>query len=263
MTSDYPSLSVVIPTCDRPLFLRDALSSVMAQSRPAYEVLVVDNGTTPVAAPEWPPGQNIRLIRALPRFGVAQARNLGGILATGDYIAFLDDDDMWHAEYLLSVAKTIQATGADIVLGRLRSMSGGHQVTGMQVNVIDHDLLIQELLKRNPGVVGSNTTIRRSTFSQTAGYDTWLTTGEDKALVLDLLMKNCSIACAGGAWVNRRREHDAPRLTGLHDMSRGKFRFLNKYWRLMPIGTRLRNLLMLCCLRVRIISARSLTGVEI
>jgi glycosyltransferase involved in cell wall biosynthesis len=93
-------VSVVIPTCDRPALLREALASVRALEGDdlALEVIVADNGATDEAdavAREF----GARRLR-VPAPGAAAARNAGLRAATGEYVAFLDDDDVWLAGHL-------------------------------------------------------------------------------------------------------------------------------------------------------------------
>lgn len=100
-------ISVIIPTYNRAAFLREAIASVLAQdilrrpdSQPEVEVLVIDDGSadaTREVALSF--GEIVRYHR-LPHRGVSVARNVGLRLAQGDYIAFLDSDDLWHREKL-------------------------------------------------------------------------------------------------------------------------------------------------------------------
>jgi len=103
-----PSVSVVIPTCNRPHFLQAALASVFAQERLPQEVIVVDDGAAssllPAAGELRCPGDSqpggcvpLRVI-AGPKRGPGAARNAGIAAARGDLIAFLDDDDLWHPQ---------------------------------------------------------------------------------------------------------------------------------------------------------------------
>ena len=87
--------SVVIPTYDRPALLKETLKSVFSQSFPPDEILIIDNGINQIGAEVFKRDKKIKYIRALPRIGVAQARNIGICSASGDYLAFLDDDDQW------------------------------------------------------------------------------------------------------------------------------------------------------------------------
>lgn len=236
------SISVVIPTCDRPDSLRKTVSSVLKQSCQPSEVIIVDNGRQPVDKDLLPASEALRLIRALPRFGVSQARNLGAIAACSDYIAFLDDDDTWDPFYLEAVSQTVARTRADIVLGRLRSMDNNHHpLKNKQADFVDRHDLISKILRRNPGTVGSNTSVAKAAFLKTSGYDPWLTTGQDKALVLDMLLLQSTVARADGAWVNFREDLVGERQTELKKRIEGKLRFTRKYWRYMDAGSRLFN----------------------
>jgi glycosyltransferase involved in cell wall biosynthesis len=90
-----PLLSIVIPSFNRAALLEKALVSVGAQDLSDSEVIVVDDGSTDetekvVRNCEF----KIRFERQA-RKGPGAARNLGWSLASGDYIAFLDSDDVW------------------------------------------------------------------------------------------------------------------------------------------------------------------------
>lgn len=88
-------VSVVIPVRNGVRYLGKAIESVLEQAYPDVEVIVVDNGSTDtsrdVAAAFGAP---VRLIQE-PRPGAAHARNSGVNLAHGEYLAFLDADDLW------------------------------------------------------------------------------------------------------------------------------------------------------------------------
>lgn len=88
-------VSVIVPTRDRPALLREALASIRAIETEAltFEILVGDNGADPAsrAAAEEFGATWLKVERA----GAGAARNAGLKVATGDFIAFLDDDDVW------------------------------------------------------------------------------------------------------------------------------------------------------------------------
>ncbi len=91
-------VSVIIPVYNRVDLLRRALESVMAQSWPGIETIVVDDGSTEDVAPSVAEfGPNARLIRQ-SNAGVTAARNRGLSEASGEFIAFLDSDDWWDRE---------------------------------------------------------------------------------------------------------------------------------------------------------------------
>lgn len=96
------SVSVVIPTHDRPDLLRRTLRSVLAQRDVAIEVLVVDDGSGPAtaAAVEAMADDRITLLRHASVRGVSQARNTGIEAASGEWLAFVDDDDLFAPDKL-------------------------------------------------------------------------------------------------------------------------------------------------------------------
>jgi glycosyltransferase involved in cell wall biosynthesis len=90
-------VSIIIPTYNRSAYLPKAIASILSQTYQDYEVIVVDDGSeVPVTVPS---DSRIRLFRQ-KNGGVASARNLGISGASSQYLAFLDDDDFWHREYL-------------------------------------------------------------------------------------------------------------------------------------------------------------------
>jgi glycosyltransferase involved in cell wall biosynthesis len=86
-----PSLSIIIPTYNRPHLLPRAVQSVLAQTVEDLEVVVVDDGSPePVKLPEHP---RLRVVRLPENRGTAAARNAGAASARGRWITYLDDDD--------------------------------------------------------------------------------------------------------------------------------------------------------------------------
>src|SRR3569833_81721 len=88
-------VSVVIPAWNAQACLSRAIRSVLAQTLPPFEILVVDDGSTdatPSLVRQF--GSPVRLIHQ-GHAGAAAARNTGIAAASGEYIAFLDADDEW------------------------------------------------------------------------------------------------------------------------------------------------------------------------
>lgn len=100
MRAGQASVSVIIPAFNRRDFLREALRSVFDQTSPPLEVLVVDDGSTDGTAAtvesEFPAAR----ILSQPNQGPSAARNLGIRSARGEWLAFLDSDDLWHPRKL-------------------------------------------------------------------------------------------------------------------------------------------------------------------
>jgi glycosyltransferase involved in cell wall biosynthesis len=93
--SDRPLVTAIIPTYQHACVVGDAVSSALAQTYPALEVLVVDDGSTDDTAEVLRGfGKRIRVICQANR-GLSAARNRGITSASGELIAFLDADDAW------------------------------------------------------------------------------------------------------------------------------------------------------------------------
>jgi glycosyltransferase involved in cell wall biosynthesis len=92
-----PLLSVVIPTWNRAQLVCDAGNSALAQRAGEVEVIVVDDASTDATVKrlEAEFGTRIRLLRLEHRRGAGGARNTGARLARGEFVAFLDSDDVW------------------------------------------------------------------------------------------------------------------------------------------------------------------------
>ncbi|HCW92828.1 MAG TPA: glycosyl transferase [Flexistipes sinusarabici] len=90
------AVSVVIPVYNRASSIKDAVESVFLQKYPDIEIIVVDDGSDEKVNKNLRPYMSrIKYIRAENNRGVSAARNLGIDRASGDYIAFLDSDDLW------------------------------------------------------------------------------------------------------------------------------------------------------------------------
>ena len=103
-----PRFSVIIPAYNSDATLARAIDSVLAQSHPAQEIIVVDDGSTdgtPDVAARY--GKNLRYVLQ-DNAGVSSARNHGAQAASGDWLAFLDADDWYYPDRLRLHAEWIQ-----------------------------------------------------------------------------------------------------------------------------------------------------------
>lgn len=110
-----PTISVVIPCYNAAPFLRETIDSVLNQTRPALEVLLIDDGSTDGSgdiAESY--GQPVRVIRQENQ-GESVARNRGMDEALGDWIALLDADDRWLPHKLQRQIGTLSMAGPGVV----------------------------------------------------------------------------------------------------------------------------------------------------
>jgi len=105
-------VSVIIPTYNRAKLLQEAVDSALAQTSPVHEIVIVDDGSTDdtakVVSSMLPPVRYIYQRNS----GLSAARNRGANAATGEYLAFLDSDDLWEPGKLQIQLAVLQSSNA-------------------------------------------------------------------------------------------------------------------------------------------------------
>jgi glycosyltransferase involved in cell wall biosynthesis len=117
VAAEQPLVSVVVPTRDRPELLRRAVAAILGQTYegPVECVVVFDQSDPDLPWPDLPPGRTLVLRRNDRTPGLAGARNSGILAATGELVAFCDDDDEWLPEKLTrQVARLLAAPGSAV-----------------------------------------------------------------------------------------------------------------------------------------------------
>lgn len=180
-------VSVIIPSFNRRALVREAVASVLAQVGVALEVVVVDDGSTDGTgeALEAEFGDRVRLVRQVRR-GVAAARNAGARLATGDWIALLDSDDLWLPGKLAAQA-AFHAGHRDLLVSQTDEiwLRNGVRVNPRKVHEKPSGDIFVPSLERclvSPSAV----MLRRDLFASVGGFDESLTVCEDYDLWLRL-----------------------------------------------------------------------------
>lgn len=103
------TISVVIPCYNNGAHLAETLGSVLAQTRRALEVLVVDDGSSDDSVAVASTFEEVRVITLPRNSGVSWARNTGLLAARGEMVAWLDGDDIWEPTHLAAVAGLLEA----------------------------------------------------------------------------------------------------------------------------------------------------------
>lgn len=104
-------LSLLIPSCNRPDLLIEALESVYSQNHSELEVIIIDDGSEPAvneASLQNSFGMNLRVIRNPRSLGIGQVREQGAREATGDLVWQLDDDDLLAADAVSTCVRAFQ-----------------------------------------------------------------------------------------------------------------------------------------------------------
>ncbi|NMH60513.1 glycosyltransferase family 2 protein [Alteromonas ponticola] len=137
------TVSVVITTFNRPAELKEALDGVFTQIEQPKEVIVVNDASS------LPYEDIISEYEQRPEFvykflstssGANKARNIGVEAASGDIIAFLDDDDIWMPDYLLEHIKAYE-NGADAVVSGYQNLGSERDVYVQPTEIVDENVL--------------------------------------------------------------------------------------------------------------------------
>jgi len=162
-TTAAASVSVIIPVYNAAPWLAETIESVLGQSQPPCQVIVVDDGSTDHSAAiarHYLP--QIQLVQQ-PNAGCAHARNCGVALATGDYLAFLDADDYWTREKLaLQLAAFVQNPTLEAVFGQVKQTC---TITTAQPDAVGFGLEVQD------GYNLDTILIRQQAFHRIGGFD--------------------------------------------------------------------------------------------
>jgi glycosyltransferase involved in cell wall biosynthesis len=183
--TEEPLVSVVVATNRGGPFLAEALDSVVAQSYPSVEVLVVDDGSPEpdVVAGIVGARPAVRLVR-IEASGVSAARNHAVRSTGGDLVAFLDDDDRWHPDRLRR-HMDVMTRRPDAVASYcgMRTIDAAGEVL---VGSDQRPAPTRADVVRGPGVMLPNLVVRRDAFDAVGGFDPGIRQGEDLDLVLGL-----------------------------------------------------------------------------
>jgi hypothetical protein len=188
-------VSVVIPLYNKADYIRRTLESVLAQSHAAKEVILVDDGSTDDSVDRIAEliGGKVRLV-VQDNAGPGPARNRGIAAAGGEWIAFIDGDDLWFEDHLAclaqlasrfpeadAVASGFMCSDADCDLSLeagVESDSDGRQIDYFAIG------------PKNEVIWSSCVAIRRSTLSSLDGFGSFFP-GEDFDLWARLALDHC------------------------------------------------------------------------
>jgi glycosyltransferase involved in cell wall biosynthesis len=183
------SISVVIPAFNASKYIAETIHSVLRQTLPADEILVIDDGSTDnTGAIAAGFGSPVRVIRT-PNSKLPSSRNRGVKEAKGEWIAFVDADDIWEDNKLeRQMEELSRHPEADLCYtGRILLVENAESTVLRDViQVPPSTTIAQELLRTNK-FPPSCVVIRRSTFLVVGGHDTSFPYVEDWDLWLRLL----------------------------------------------------------------------------
>lgn len=188
-------ISVVIPLYNKEKSIRTTLESVIAQSYTDYEVIIVNDGSTDnslnvvkMFINRCQITNDICKILEQPNSGVSAARNAGILTAKGDYVAFLDGDDLWDKDFLKEMAQLIQDYPGKSIYGL-----GCAQIVGNEISAEKGNSYYRGITEWNWNTMaytGSSACVSKKDAIAIGLFDTRMTHGEDVDMWWRLLLKN-------------------------------------------------------------------------
>jgi GT2 family glycosyltransferase len=202
-----PSFSVVIAVWNGAATISRAIESVLGQSRPPHELIVVDDGSTDdTAATVARYGGGVRYVFQT-NAGVSAARNRGAAMASGEWLAFLDADDWYYPDRLRWHAEFIERDpGLDFLTGdyEYRRLDGSLISRSMDITEAGRRLLAKARGRREVVMEAAEMaefienhfgdthtlSVRRATFQQLGGYPLGRQVCED----VNFLIRLCAVS---------------------------------------------------------------------
>jgi hypothetical protein len=207
-----PFFSVIIPTYNRSALLREALQSVFSQEYTDYEVIVVDDGSAEdIGALVREFGDCVTYLRQESR-GPGAARNLGIAHATGEYIAFLDSDDLWFPWTLLAYNKVIeQYCSPSLIAGRLLYFDDEHGLIAHSESALrcEHFQDYLSAVTRRHFVGAGQMVVSRNAINAVGGFVEERINAEDHDLVLRLGIRPGFVQIHSPVMVGYRQHADS------------------------------------------------------
>lgn len=221
-------VSVVIPTHDRRDRVLAAVESVIEQRWQAWELVVVDDGSTDGTAEHLAQAfadPRISIVRLDSCHGVSFARNHGVSLCSGPLLAFLDSDDIWHREKLLEQVRWLERTPhMQVCQTQEIWIRHGKRVNPPSTHCKRAGDLFETSLERCM-ITPSSVMIRRSIFDELGGFNEALPSCEDYDLWLRLTCRH-NVGLVDRYLLTRHGGHDDQLSSRFSVMDRFRIRAL-------------------------------------
>lgn len=175
-------ISVIIPAYNSEKTILETIQSVQAQTFSDWEIIIIDDGSTDKTIGVVNTIQDSRIqVFSYPNAGVAAARNQGLAHATGNYIAFLDADDLWAPEKLeLQLQALQESPQAGLAYSWIYYMdAAGVKLCEPDKKILAQGNVYSELLIENFIVNASNPLIKREVIEAVGLFDSELKSAED------------------------------------------------------------------------------------
>ena len=221
--TQQPSFSVIVPTYNRTTTLVQSVQSILDQTRQADEIIVVDDGSAEdIAAVLAPFGTKVILIRQ-DNAGVAAARNTGIAKAQGNWITFLDSDDLWRPTRLEILERDLGEADPDIIahIGNVIYTGDGYAEDLFSIKGVtfptDHAEPVDDPLPLVlSGMTLQGAAIRRDAFFEAGQFDTSMRMMSDTDFFCQLALNGPFLMSGVVMSEIIRLEGDQSSITSLH-----------------------------------------------
>jgi len=184
-----PKISVIIPTYNQSECLKEAIESVLNQTYKNIEIIVIDDGSTDNTLGVVGSFDNKIVCIQQKNKGASSARNIGIKKANGEYLAFLDSDDMWIKNKLEKQIDFIKKNPEIGLLGTgCYQMINIGKVIHKKIFPNKNEILQKDLIKYNP-FIQSSVMVKKDVFNHIDLYDEKFKESEDYDLWLRIAQK--------------------------------------------------------------------------
>jgi len=182
-------ISVVIATHNRDEYLKEAIYSAINQTYPSIEIIVSDNvpsKNTKLLIEEISQESNVpvQYIGHKMKGRSSISMNLAVSKASGSFVAFLNDDDIWELDYLQKISQFILNNKSKIIYTWFTDWHKDEKKPGKKLK---EDLQMKDFLLRNPGCVVSNLVVEKDLFIGLGGFDEYIHPSNDKDFIIRAL----------------------------------------------------------------------------
>jgi glycosyltransferase involved in cell wall biosynthesis len=266
MTIKTPRVSVLTPTYNRADLLTRSIDSVLSQTFNDFELIVIDDGSTDGTQELLAQYKDARLkvVTFGQNRGIGAARYQGVSQAAGEWVAFLDADDLWRPDKLASDISVLERyPEIDLLFDNYRNINYMDQVdqsgfdqtrlafdklktTGLEPGVFRIDAgLAEALLTTNLIGTASIITVRRAVFDKVGNFNPALSGPEDFEFLWRAVLANVQFAYQTHVLVERHKDGEsitartrsfAPRLLGAFDLCEASLKDYGRDELLAPLN---------------------------
>lgn len=227
MVNNEYFVSIVIPNYNYGNYIGETIQSVLDQTYRNFEIVVVDDGSTDNSVEVVHGfGDKVRLIEQKNQH-LSAARNTGIRAAKGNWIAFLDSDDLWHPRKLEFQIEALKNNQSWFFVGA-NALGENDYPDYDVIKPVFRETKLEEFLVYTP-MSGSDALVKKSCFDEVGFFDTSLRSSEDREMWLRLSTRYCGGVVDVPLW--RYRKHSAQMNRDVQTILSTHKKVIQKYFR--------------------------------